>query len=189
MPDQIVPPAEPVTPPANEPPKETPPVTPAPSVVEEAKYKAAVREMNIKQQEAALLRKELDLMKQQLNGMQPMAPQPPLYQEPPEHVKRQLEEQFGLPYQQIELMNRMLELKNKDTVEFKAKLDEIENALAEDRYESTKHRLKAEDPIFEEFMPEIEAKLNLLPVKKRTNKDELAKIKSEVLHKQDFVFS
>ena len=177
MPEEKVPSEVPaVVPPIAEPPKVEPPKV---EMVDKAKYDAAVREMNFKQQRAALLEKELELERK--SKVLPAQPDN-RNQEPPEHVKRQLEAQFNMPYGHINLMDRMLAVKNKEISEVKAQLEDLSNTIYEGRYENTKDRLKNEDPIFDEFMPEIEAKLSMLPVKQRTNKEELAKIKAEVVN-------
>jgi hypothetical protein len=182
MPDPIVP-AETPPAPATEP--QTPPVTPAPvppKMIEEDKYKAAVREMNIKQQESALLRKELDLMKQQISGMVPIQQQ----QSPKvasEEIRNQLEARYNgkVPFELLQAINDIQDLKMGAVNKLQEKIDNLDNMLLEEKYENTKSRLKADDPIFDDYMPEVEAKLNLLPLRQRTNKEEIARVKQEVI--------
>ena len=194
MPDEKTPSVEPETPPT---PPVVPPVTPpivppvTPPIVETvemSKYKASVREMNIKQQENALLRKELELEKK--SKAMPIQAQQNI-NEVPEHVRQQLEAKYNgkVPFEMLAAISDIQDLKAKKIEDLEGRLGELTDTIYEERYENTKSRLKADDPIFEEFMPEVEAKLNLLPMKQRTNKEELAKIKKEVIsdHLMDIV--
>jgi len=182
MPDEIVPAVTPTPEPATE--QQTQPQEPPkPVMVEEEKYKAAVREMNEKQRLASIREKELELTKKELEFERSRATSisAPNSAQPTDDQKRALEDKYGVPYGQIQLTHDILALKHKEVDDLKSQIGELSNTIYEDRYESTKDRLKADDPIFEKFMPEVEARLNMLPMRQRTNREELAKIKQEVI--------
>jgi hypothetical protein len=160
-----------------------PPVNAEPEVEEtipKERYEGAVKGMNEAQRNAAiakkeseLLRKELELEKQRksLPVVDPNA-------EPDENTKKALEAKFGVPYGQINLQNHMTDLKINPLMK---QIEELSNALYEEKFENTKGRLKNDDKLFAEYEPEFEAKLNQLPLKERLNKDNILRIKQEVL--------
>jgi hypothetical protein len=143
-----------------------------------AAQKAAEREMHIKQQEAALLRQKVELLEKQYN--QPKAEQV-VDNEPPEHVKQALEQKYGKPYQEIKLqfdLNALNEEKLNKTLDERIK--PLRDNLLNQQYEVAKRNL-AEDVVYQQYPAEFEARLNMLPLESRVDKQELKRIRLEII--------
>jgi hypothetical protein len=181
MSEQKVPPAidENKTPPKPDEPKEE-------KFVPLERYEGSVKGMNEAQRRAAIAEKERDLANKELElvkrGNQNPIPAVDPNAEPPEHIKKQLEEKYGVPFSQIKLVfdtNRM----NQPMIdELKKQVNDLNNQILEDRYEGKKDKLKASDRIFVEYEPEFEARLNRLPLKDRMNKEIISTIKNEIVN-------
>lgn len=177
MTEPIVP-AEPVqTPPANEPVK---PVTP--ETVEKQKYDSAIREMNLKQQEAALLRKEIDLLKKQ-QSMPPQPAQPTGQFNYTEEQKQNIMKSYGKDnWGDVQLILDAAELTSgKALRDMQAKLDELSGTMYEGQYQATKDRMKKDDPVFQRFEPEIEARVMQLSPRERLNPAKIKEIRRDVI--------
>jgi hypothetical protein len=139
---------------------------------------SAEREMHIKQQEAALYRQKLELLEKQAQVNQPA---PVVNDEPPQHVKDALAQKYGKPYEEIKLqfdLNALNEERLNKTLD--ERIRPLRENLLQTQYEATKKDL-SNDIVYSEYPAEFEARLNLLPLDKRVDKQEIKRIRQEIL--------
>jgi hypothetical protein len=139
---------------------------------------ATIREMNIKQQESALLKQKIELLEKQQNQNKT---EPVVIDEPPQHIKDALEQKYGKPYQEIKLafdLNALNEEKLNKTLDERIK--PLRDNLLTQQYEVAKRNL-SEDIVYQQYPAEFEARLNMLPLESRVDKQELKRIRQEIL--------
>jgi hypothetical protein len=139
---------------------------------------SAEREMHIKQQEAALYKQKIEMLEKQ---GQRNAPEPVVNDEPPQHVKDALEQKYGKPYSEIKLqfdLNALNEERLNKTLDERIK--PLRDNLLNQQYEVAKRDLSS-DIVYQQYPAEFEARLNMLPIEGRMDKQEVKRIRQEIL--------
>lgn len=146
------------------------------TVEDQAKAVAgAVREMKIKEQEAALLRKELELERQSKST--------PKQQQPSEmtpEIIKQLEEKYRMPIGEIQLRHDLARINNEEIEQrIERSIKPLKETILSDKVETLKSALK-DDPVYQEYGYEFEAKLNSLPIEERANPRKINEIRNAI---------
>lgn len=145
------------------------------AIKEQAKSKkAAEREMKLKEQEAALLRKELELAKQSRT-----VPDNPQGEMTPEIIKK-LEEKYGMPIGEIQLRYDVAKLNNDDIeARIEKSIKPLKETLLSDKVNGIRQALK-DDPVYKDYEYEFEAKINALPIEQRADKSKIDGIRQQI---------
>lgn len=166
-----VPPAEPVEPVA----PVAPVVPPAHEVIPKEKYDASVKGMNEAQRRAARAEQALEelLRREKAAPVQRNEPFNPATRQYTEDEKAKLCEYYGVSdFRQIQLQLDAAQLVSGVGIQnLKKDFDDLSSTIYEEKYQSTKEKLKSKDVVFEKFEPEIEARLNKLPLRDRIKPD------------------
>jgi hypothetical protein len=152
-------------------------------VVPEDKYQASVKAMNEAQREAALARKEIELLKREKANPKQVENVQPTQKVYTEEEKAKLCDYYGVSdFRQIQLQLDAAQLMAGSGIQsLKKDLDELSGTIYEDKYQSTKDKLKSSDIVFKEFEPEIEERLNRLTPRERIKRENIEAIRKDVI--------
>jgi len=142
-----------------------------------AAYDASVNEMKIKEREAAIARKELELERK--SRLVTNAPADNAPQQLTEEQKQALEQTYGMAYGQIAAMNDLLDLKLSNAIQ--SAITPLTETMHNEKLSSIKQNVLAKDTVYQNYAPEFEARLNRLTANKRVDMDEINKIRSEIM--------
>lgn len=138
------------------------------------KYTAAVREMKAKQEEAAQLRKELAQMKAEIEKTKIKENEPNMANFS-DDVKEQLEEKYGMPFNQIQAMYDVQNLIISE------KLKPLEEVILSSQITNNLNKFVEETPIAKGFEDKIAEKLAEKPLVERAKASSIKSAWKEVL--------